>query len=283
MTAHFSVVQYVPDAVADERINIGVIAVGDGGIRCRFLRDWERVERFGGRNVAFLKDFARSVQETVVDQNRLLPVAPPLNLNILEHMATGWINSIQLTPPRGSIQDSDTLLASVAGDFLKERVPTKRETRQKRSIAVDAQAVLSDALEQRCGTSLARELVTRDYRYRGKHDEHEFDVAVGNGEVFLGAYALSFQIADTDYLHDRVKITGWDLSDVRSVDTELGLAVIASLPVPGHRHYDTVRSLYLQTEQICKEYEVSLVPEDNLFQIAAEIAERIPESAIPKG
>lgn len=280
MAAHFSVVQYVPDPIADERMNIGVITVGNGGIRCRFLRDWDRAERFGGKDVASLKGFARSVEETVIDQNRLLPAAPPLDLNILDRMAAGWINSIQLTPPRGSILDADALLASVAGDFLKEHTPTKRGARDKRSIASEAFTAFGDALQRRFGTPLARELVTRDYSYRGRRDMHEFDVAVRNGDVFLGAYAISFDLATTSYLHDKVKIMAWDLSDVRIVHPAVELAVIASLPTSDHKQYGIARGFYDQTEQICQDNRASLVLKESLSLIAAEVAERVPVTAI---
>ncbi len=281
MTAHFSVVQYVPDPIADERMNIGVIALGDDGVRCRFLRDWERVERFGGKDIGFLKEFAYSVEQTMLDQNRLLPAAPPLDLAVLGRMASGWINSIQLTPPRGSVLDGEALLASVVGDFLKEHTPTTREARNRRTIAIEAELAFSDALVRRFGTPAARDLVTRDYRYTGRRDGHDFDVAVRNGEVFLGAYAISFELATTAYLHDRVKITAWDLSDVRAADPDLELAVIASSPEVDHRQYAVAKEFYAQTERICTDYGASLIPRQDLFKIAAEVAERVPEAAIP--
>lgn len=283
MTSHFSVVQYVPDPIADERMNIGVITIGDGGVRCRFLHDWERVVRFGGTDAAFLKEFARSVRDTTLDQNRLLPVAPPLDLAVLERMASGWINSIQLTPPRGSTLDAEALLASVAGDFLKERVPVRREARDKRSIAARAEAAFSDALEHRFGTPTARELVTRGFPYRGRRDMHEFDVAVRNGEVFLGAFAVSFGVSGTKYLHDQVKITAWDLADVRAEYPDLDLAVVTSLPTTEQRDYEVIRELYEQTEHICRDYRASLVPEADLVQLAVDVAERVPEAALTAG
>lgn len=280
MTAHFSVVQYVPDPVADERLNIGIIVIGDGGVHCRFLRDWDRAERFGGKSVTFLKEFARSVEQTMEDQNRLMSIAPPLGLDMLQNMARGWISNIQLTSPRGSVLDADALLASVASDFLKDHTPTRRTARHKRTIAVQAEAAFSDALAQRFGMPTARELVTRQFSFRGRRDEHKFDVAVRNGQVFLGAYTLSFDLADSSYLHDRVKITGWELQDVRAADTELKLAVIASEPPPNGKQYEANHSLYEQMAQICIDYDARLVPEDELSAVATEIAESVPEMAL---
>ena len=60
MTSHYSIVQYVPDPIADERINVGVIATGENGtVRVRFLGHWQRVHQFGRGDVSFLQEFAR--------------------------------------------------------------------------------------------------------------------------------------------------------------------------------------------------------------------------------
>jgi Protein of unknown function (DUF3037) len=67
MPGYYSVVQYLPDPVTDERVNIGVITYGDGGIRCRFLRTWTRVRMFGGEDVSFLREFAAGVTQATAD------------------------------------------------------------------------------------------------------------------------------------------------------------------------------------------------------------------------
>lgn len=62
MVSYYTVVQYYPDPIADERINIGVMAFGDGRVRSRFIQDWRRVEQFGGEDISFLHDFARRAE-----------------------------------------------------------------------------------------------------------------------------------------------------------------------------------------------------------------------------
>lgn len=61
MSAYYTVVQYVPDPVTDERVNIGVIAFDRGVVRSRFLRNWRRIQQFGSENLAFIKEFVQRV------------------------------------------------------------------------------------------------------------------------------------------------------------------------------------------------------------------------------
>ena len=66
MPTTYTVVQYVPDPIADERLNVGVIAVSGEHARSRFLTNWLRAERFGNASVRVLKDFARQVERAEI-------------------------------------------------------------------------------------------------------------------------------------------------------------------------------------------------------------------------
>jgi hypothetical protein len=107
MLSFYSVVQYVPDVLADERINVGVVAWGDGRVRVRWLRDWERVRLFAGHDVSNLaRDLAREgagwTEEQVVRQ-------------------AGRSGSVvQFTGPRPSIRNPDQVLVVMAKLFLRE-------------------------------------------------------------------------------------------------------------------------------------------------------------------
>src|SRR6266571_3423111 len=63
MPTTYTVVQYVPDPIADERLNVGVIAVSGGRARSRFLTNWLRAERFGNARVRVL-----SVKQALADR-----------------------------------------------------------------------------------------------------------------------------------------------------------------------------------------------------------------------
>ena len=61
MSSFYSIAQFVPDPVTDERINIGAFAFGDGRVRCHFLSKWGRVQHFSTQDIGFLRDFARDM------------------------------------------------------------------------------------------------------------------------------------------------------------------------------------------------------------------------------
>src|SRR5437879_5477961 len=62
MSAYYALIQYTPDPVIGELINIGVVVFGDGRTRFRFLHNWNRVKRFGA-NITSLKAFAHQAQK----------------------------------------------------------------------------------------------------------------------------------------------------------------------------------------------------------------------------
>ena len=62
--SYYSVIQYVPNPIADERINIGVIAFDDRTVLVHFLKNWNRVRNFGGEDIGFLLEFAKRMEES---------------------------------------------------------------------------------------------------------------------------------------------------------------------------------------------------------------------------
>ena len=65
MSTTYTVVQYVPDPIADERLNIGVIAISGDRARARFLTNWARAERFGNASVNVLPLFSPSLRTEI--------------------------------------------------------------------------------------------------------------------------------------------------------------------------------------------------------------------------
>lgn len=122
MVSYYSVVQYVPDPIANERVNIGVIVFGDGRFLSRFLRNWDRVCHFSTRDISSTRNFAKGVEQSTDECERLPPmirVDPPDETG-LRKLAERWMNSIQFTQPRAALRDPDALLASEAKRFLLE-------------------------------------------------------------------------------------------------------------------------------------------------------------------
>ena len=106
MVSYYTVVQYYPDPIADERINIGVIVFGDGQLRSHFLQDWRRVEQFGGEDISFLHDFARRTEAW--------------DETTLKDCMGRWKRSIQFREPLPSLLEPENLLDEMARLFLRE-------------------------------------------------------------------------------------------------------------------------------------------------------------------
>jgi len=122
---YYTIIQYVPDPVIDERINIGVIVVDGDRLICRFVSDWRRVRAFGGEDITFLQEFARQIERDTARNSESRRTRsgssdqPGFDEHRLLQMANRWINSIQFTEPRASLLDADVLLEEVARRFLK--------------------------------------------------------------------------------------------------------------------------------------------------------------------
>ncbi|MDF5731018.1 MAG: DUF3037 domain-containing protein [Rhizonema sp. PD38] len=122
MINRYSIIQYVPDPIADERINIGVVVFNEDAVQTRFLTNWERVRLFGMEDIYFLKDFADRLHKAALDnlmfsgdEHSKIP-----NHERLRAIAQGWMNSIQFTEPRGSLDTLDSLLEDTVNTYLRE-------------------------------------------------------------------------------------------------------------------------------------------------------------------
>src|SRR3954471_19980759 len=94
------VVQYVPDAVMNERINVGVVVLDAGKARALFLSKWQRVRSFAGHDVSFLRELeheSRHWDEPTV-----------------RRLASQWTGSIQFTSPRFTLLRPDEAVVDAA-------------------------------------------------------------------------------------------------------------------------------------------------------------------------
>src|SRR2546422_6558376 len=195
MPTTYTVVQYVPDPIADERLNIGVIAISGDRARARFLANWARAERFGNASVNALRDFARQVDEAALPNLALHGLGGRMELSEakLQAMARRWVNSIQFTTPRTSLLEPDDAIDTLAQRFLHEHVPAVREFRDRRAAAAVAVRSIRHALANRIGgRGRGRELVRRRHPLAGHLDTHRLDAVVGNGRALLAAHGISF-------------------------------------------------------------------------------------------
>lgn len=232
MVSYYSVVQYVPDPIAGERINIGVVAFGDDTVLSRFADGWElRAKRFGKEgDTSYLREFVEQLQSA--DKTMFLDFwgEQRINEKDIRRMSEEWRGSIQLTKPRASTETPLALLKGVADKFIRAKSsPAPFRTRLQGTHAatwalrgaIDAIAGGKDELER---------LVHRNVPIEGRLDHHEADVGIKNGGVLHGTWVLSFDIGDPIKVEHDVKRTLWTVDDIRKINKDLPISVLMLLP-----------------------------------------------------
>ena len=245
MASRYSVIQYVPNPIADERINIGVLVFDEEIVKVHFLYSWERVNSFGGENTRFLRDFAKHMEES--SKNGLLfPNDDPNNgqtrVDRLRKVARGWINSIQFTEPRGSLENVDSVFEDIIRTYLVDEIPTEQNGRDrkvaKRIVASSVKNVLKERLGKR-----ASEYLKKDAQaiVKGVSDSHNFDVLVANGRPYLAAHGVSFEVQITKDTLD--SLSCW-IKDVKELNSNFPLAVVTLPPKPEFDSYSQLCEVY---------------------------------------
>ena len=228
MPSHYSIVQYVPDPITDERINVGVIVTGDSGaVRVRFLSHWQRVRQFGLSDVSFLREFARAIEmrQGELDLSQTQWTEP-----VLRRLSSEWMRSIQFTEPRASLKHVDSLFEEIVVRFLHDVGPAAVSYRRRRDARELAVHAVKEALRRRFGYD-AGSLVKKGFPLRGaSYPAHHFDVVAANGHALFAAQTLSLEGPDQRRVETEINAAGWSLRDVKDLQADFPTAIIALLP-----------------------------------------------------
>lgn len=271
MTTLYSVVRYLPDPVADESINIGVVAFGDEGPQFRFVQNLNRAKLLGDNDVSFLRDFIESVRD-----GRVGALGDPKNWNqeSLSKLLGRWHNVIQFTPPRASAKKVGPLVEELSKLFLKGASTQVEEgvASQGRSYAVRLSKILVvGALTERWGQPVARVLVKSGHTLAGSAGAHEFDVAIVNGSAYLAARAISFRVQDTQTLRTKVDAAAFAVTDLAERHAKIDTALLV-LP-PRSREQEA----YKRALAISKKKNVKML-EAQAFKVwVSTVVGRLPE------
>ena len=106
---YYAVLRLVPDTLADERLNVGVVVFSNGVVRWRFLN----VFRYPG------------VKDELVAVVREFMNDPPNEEDAVRRICGHWHNCMQLSEPRASVLDLDLLLNDVANLYLDHGILAK--------------------------------------------------------------------------------------------------------------------------------------------------------------
>ena len=136
MSAHYTIIQYLPDPIIDEKINIGIVVLGNNKSYFRFLQNWRRVACFAeNKNIAFLHEFVQQIEKANSSQEAsdILGERVRLDMATIEYMITNWCNAIQFTPWRWSALEPVHVLEMNSARFLIDK--PKKHTKRTRNRA----------------------------------------------------------------------------------------------------------------------------------------------------
>jgi hypothetical protein len=280
MPSFYSVVQYLPDPNAEERINIGVVAYHDSTVRARFLSDWNRVRSFGKEDVGYLKDFAQRFQRTVNVQSAIasgmsqlglesqVEHKPELTTASLEVMFSEWSNSIRFTVPRASLRGPDALLDETSRRFLTVRARKQHGRRDQESASRTVRSLVRSGMIALVEKEDAEELVRFNYPVLGARQEHLFEVAVANGTPYFVAESASFEVGDpmSRALNSRLDSIAWALSDIGPREQALPVGVLMLPPTTHHEESDKLTDLFQERSRLFSDLGAAVLSEGDVEQ-----------------
>lgn len=265
MTSQYTVVQYVPNPLADERVNIGVMAWDENGISAEFVSNWPRIRSFGNEDISYVKDFVIKTSEALKTGARPdLFNEQEFDVARLEKMIGTWRHSIQFSTPRGSIKNRDAVLQDVAPIFLSLRGISRSMPRSRRTATRIAVLEVQRAVAKRNPASVDA-LVKTNLEVSGACDVHHFPVALANGHLTAAVETLSFEVREKRALEWELDSVCWACTDVRKQNRKLELAVFALAP-------KGESELYERAGRVLRKLRVPLVTEDTIGRWATKQA-----------
>jgi hypothetical protein len=279
MSAKYSVIQFVPDVITDERINIGVVAFNEDTVRVRFLGNWDRVRRFANQDIRFLQSFAREF-ERAASPDVLLPGVeefPQLNEEFVRKMIQKSVNSIQLTESRASLKAVDELLNDTAARFLSDHFVVRRGYRDRRAAVSVAATRIRRALVEHLGNEEGAEhFLKSKSTLRGKFQPHTFDTVVANGVPYLAANGISFELPEGKGLKTHIDAFAWSIRDVHDRDPAFPIGVVVFPPTAEVEEHAKLAELYDQTIDVYQDLGAQILDENNVESWAETVVKKIP-------
>lgn len=174
----FFLLRYVPDAVKDEFVNIGVVMVepsetGSGFADVRFARDWRRVQRLDpGADVEMLETLEREIRGSLAEVKD--------REALIKRLQDSFSNAIQLSPTKGVLAEEPALeIETLASLYLEARPARRREASGRARIL----GRMREAFEQAGVWALMRKnIAAAQYTFKG--DPLKIDCGYRpNGEI----------------------------------------------------------------------------------------------------
>ena len=219
MTAfQYAVLQYVPDPVRQECLNVGVVVAipGSAAAAVRVLKKPEasRLKWLGAKDdVKFLDDLADDLSH---------PEVPPgaTAADVLARAHTEWGGTVRVSELRAALHDDAQDLC----DELYSRYVANPRTRKRAAYRDRAAArrTVANALRE----GLPKEAVQVRVTVPGHYETHKFDLGVRNGVLLHAIATFSFEAPDRETLQTEVDACAWAIQDVRKSTPELPITVV---------------------------------------------------------
>ncbi len=174
----FFLLRYVPDAVKDEFVNVGVVLFESSGgwADVRFTKDWKRVRCLDpDADVEMLEGLEREIKE------RILEGASSQEW-LLKRMEDTFSNAIRLTPAKAVLADSPQEEIGRLAEMYLERA--KEAGARRAEGCRSSRRCAGSSSGRECGRLMRHNIAASEYTHRG--DPLKIDAAYRpNGTVHM--------------------------------------------------------------------------------------------------
>lgn len=254
----YSVVYYVPDEIADERINIGVIAFRDGAIRSKFLTDWQRVRCFSPNvNMTIIEELSNDFLNAGNQPEFLMKER--IDSDYIRRISNKWNHSFRVTEPRASLQQPDILVNDMANLFLIEprrntllaapivatvSGPT-RPIMSRSAVLLFAKREVKRAIKARVGKEIFKTLYHEKYKIIGQKDDHIFDIGIASeSQTLCAMQALTFSSLDSREGQLNIDASAWIIEDAKIRNPGLNIGIAAQISEPNSPQLRKAESIF---------------------------------------
>lgn len=288
MRCQYTVVQCVPDPIANERINVGVVVIAGDEITSRFISDWRRVKQFAQGDINYIREFADRFEELVRKQVRSSDeVQAPLSIlsqwtlgqGALEMIVNEWENSIQFTAFRPANTDPRVLIERLDAIFLKRPNKAARQEHGKRETIKFVEESLRLALAPRLSRQQIDKLIHTHLATTGKVAKHlKVDVAVQNGHLLAATQAVAFTQSNISAIDEDVSKALLTLSDIRDLDPRIKVAFAVTPPQIGQPNRMSVETRFADALWSCQQLGAEVITNENVDEWSNEVVSLVHSS-----
>lgn len=244
----YSVVQYVPDTTAGERVNIGIVILAEDGSVLDVAFD-DPVRRARRLDSTVSPAFFRRVEERLrnqvpatVGQQSLLAFDDVGRFHEDSHFA------VQFTEPRGSSLSVGELRSRVMGTYLLPLPIHKRAMGAHVIRALVRRAFVDAGVDA---------LLSPNVQVTGLHDTYSYDFGLQNGQLRGLVETLSFSKADEALVREGIYAAAYRVQDLRAAELVVPITMIAG-------GTDQNEPLFATATAIMASADAAVVPIDRL-------------------